>query len=60
MSEEKNSSEAKRWLSTAEDDLDAATVLRDHEKHSQCCFQCQQAAEKAVKRLMSDADGDTR
>ena len=51
MSEEKHLHEAQRWLSQAEEDLDAARVLLEGEKYAQACFYCQQSGEKAVKAL---------
>jgi len=38
-------------LSTARNDLEAATILKEHGKYSLACFHAQQAAEKAVKAL---------
>lgn len=39
------------WLAQAKDDLKCAQAnLRDH-FYAQCCFICQQAAEKAVKSI---------
>jgi len=32
-------------------DLEAATILKEHGKYSLACFHAQQAAEKAVKAL---------
>jgi HEPN domain-containing protein len=49
MSTEKHKFEARRWISQAADDLDAAGVLLEGEKYAQACFYAQQAAEKAVK-----------
>jgi len=40
-----------RWLEQAEDELDAAYVLRDAGKHYLVCFLCQQVAEKAIKAV---------
>jgi len=37
------------WMAQAEDDLEAAEILRNAGKHAQACFMAQQAAEKAVK-----------
>jgi HEPN domain-containing protein len=42
---------ARRWLITAEEDLQAARVLREAGKHSHACFLAQQCAEKSVKAL---------
>jgi HEPN domain-containing protein len=58
MSLSKNRREAERWLLTAEEDLEAAILLRDARKFSQCCFLAQQSGEKAVKALwyLEDAD----
>lgn len=49
MSTEKNQIEAERWISQAEEDLEAALVLLEGGKYAQACFYSQQAAEKAVK-----------
>jgi HEPN domain-containing protein len=58
MSLSKNRREAERWLLTAEDDLEAAILLRDARKYAHCCFPAQQSGEKAVKALwyLEDAD----
>ena len=58
MSLSKNRREAERWLLTAEEDLEAAILLRDAKKFAQCCFLAQQSGEKAVKALwyLEDAD----
>ena len=58
MSVEKNVREALRWLRTAEDDLDAATILRKNEKFPHACFHAQQAGEKALKAVWYFADAD--
>ncbi|MBN2241741.1 MAG: HEPN domain-containing protein [Acidobacteria bacterium] len=51
MSVDKERYEARRWLGTAEEDLDAARSLLDSGKFSHSCFFSQQAGEKAVKAL---------
>jgi len=48
MSSEKNMQESRRWLRTAEDDLDTSILLKDNRKFAHACFHAQQAAEKAV------------
>jgi len=58
MSTEKNVYEALRWLRTAEDDLDAAIVLRKNNKFPHACFHAQQAGEKALKAVWYFADAD--
>ena len=58
MSIDKNLYEAKRWLRTGEDDLEAATVLRKNGKFPHACFHAQQAGEKALKALWHYADAD--
>ena len=58
MSIEKNIKEAMRWLKTAEDDLDSATVLRESGKHAHACFHAQQAGEKAIKAVWYSSDAD--
>jgi HEPN domain-containing protein len=56
MSVDKAHDEGLRWLVTAIDDLQTARILRDNSKFAQCCFYCQQAAEKAVKAVFYSAD----
>ncbi|MEN6321048.1 MAG: HEPN domain-containing protein [Syntrophaceae bacterium] len=51
MSREKEMYEARRWLDTALEDLDAARALLDKQKFSHACFFAQQAAEKSLKSL---------
>ena len=51
MSTDKERHEARRWLETAQEDLDAARDLMDSGKYSHSCFFSQQAGEKAVKAL---------
>ena len=58
MSDKKNNVEAKRWLDTARDDLEAAEILAANNKFSHSCFLCQQAVEKAVKSLHYKLDSD--
>jgi len=58
MSSEKNLSEAKRWLKTAEDDLEAAVVLFENSKFPYSCFLAQQAGEKALKAVWFAEDAD--
>ena len=38
MSHEKNREEAVRWLTTGQDDLDTARILKKNEKHAHACF----------------------
>ncbi|MFZ5922174.1 MAG: HEPN domain-containing protein [Chloroflexota bacterium] len=49
-----NANEAKRWISFAEKDLSAASVLLDSGEFfpRQICFLAQQAAEKAIKAVL--------
>ncbi len=58
MSTEKLFYEAKRWFTTAEDDLDTAKVLSRSGKFAHSCFHAQQAGEKAVKSLWYFVDAD--
>jgi len=58
MSIEKSAQEALRWLKTAEDDLDAAIVLKNNSKFPQACFHAQQAGEKAMKAIWYSVDED--
>ena len=51
MSTDKALYEARRWLETAREDLDAARTLMESGKFSHSCFFSQQAGEKAVKVL---------
>jgi HEPN domain-containing protein len=43
---------ASKWLRQAEADLLAAKDSLDHGHHEWACFQCQQAAEKALKAYL--------
>lgn len=43
--------EAERWLTQAKSDLDFARIGLREGFFAQACFQCQQAAEKALKAL---------
>jgi len=58
MSREKNESESKRWLVTAESHLESAQILFENGQHAHCCFHAQQGAEKAVKALWYNLDVD--
>ena len=58
MSTEKNAREASRWLTTADSDLDTATILRQSGKFAHSCSHAQQAGEKAIKALWIFADAD--
>jgi len=58
MSVDKQLLEAKRWLATAAEDLEAARLLADGGKHAHACFAAQQAGEKAVKALWHLRGGD--
>jgi HEPN domain-containing protein len=58
MSTEKLFYEAKRWFTTAEDDLDTAKILIRSGKFAHSCFHAQQAGEKAVKSLWYFVDAD--
>jgi HEPN domain-containing protein len=58
MSNEKNKIEARRWLHTANDDLDTAIILKANNKFAHSCFHAQQAAEKAMKSVWYHSDKD--
>jgi HEPN domain-containing protein len=58
MSTDKNIEEARRWLATAEDDLDSARILKKEGKFAHSCFHAQQAGEKAIKAVWYFADAD--
>lgn len=58
MSAEHNYKESKRWLETAQDDLQTAQVLLENKRFSHACFHAQQAAEKALKSVWYHADDD--
>ena len=60
MSEEKNHTEAVRWLETARGDLATARVLLSNERYAHACFHTQQAAEKSMKSLWYSLDRDPR
>ncbi len=51
MSLDKEQYEARRWLQTGFEDLDAAKTLLENGKFSHACFLAQQAGEKAIKAL---------
>ncbi len=51
MSSEKRKTEARRWLQTAQEDLEIARILFDKTKYSSSCFHAQQAGEKALKSI---------
>jgi HEPN domain-containing protein len=52
MSEDRNRSEARRWLTQALHDRDAARLNRTHGFHEHACFVAQQSAEKALKAFL--------
>jgi len=52
MSEDRNATEARRWLEQALHDRDAARLTRDHGFHEHACFLAQQSAEKALKAFL--------
>lgn len=56
MSGERNKHEAERWLNTAKEDIEAASILFNNERFSHACFLSQQAAEKAIKAVWFLAD----
>ncbi len=58
MSTEKNMREAIRWLTTADDDLDSAVILKKNGKYAHSCFHAHQAGEKALKAVWFFADAD--
>lgn len=58
MSTEKSFYEAKRWYTTAEDDLDTAKILKKNGKYAHSCFHAQQSGEKAVKSIWYLIDAD--
>jgi HEPN domain-containing protein len=52
MTDDRNAAEARRWLTQALHDRDAARLNRDHGFHEHACFLAQQAAEKALKAFL--------
>ncbi len=58
MSTEKLFYEAKRWFTTAEDDMDTAKILKKSAKYAHSCFHSQQAGEKAIKSIWYFIDAD--
>jgi HEPN domain-containing protein len=58
MSHKKNQEEAIRWLTTGQDDLDTAVILKKNKKYAHACFHAQQAVEKAVKGVWYFYDAD--
>jgi HEPN domain-containing protein len=51
MSQSKNLHEAKRWLLTAQQDLQATKSLSENGFFAHACFLAQQCGEKAIKAL---------
>ena len=51
MSRDKELYEARRWLETAAEDLEASRALLEKEKYSHACFFAQQCGEKSLKAL---------
>ncbi|NCD34898.1 MAG: HEPN domain-containing protein [Spartobacteria bacterium] len=58
MSQKQQHHEAVRWLTTAQEDLKAAQLLKDQKMYSHSCFLAQQCAEKALKALWQELDED--
>jgi HEPN domain-containing protein len=58
MSLSKAQYEARRWLKTAEEDLEAARTLNNAGMFSHACFMAQQSGEKAIKALWLFFDED--
>jgi len=58
MSQAKAKKLACRWLKTAGQDLESASILTAAGQHANACFLAQQAAEKAVKALCYAAGCD--
>jgi len=58
MSHKKNRDEAVRWLTTGQDDLDTAKILKQNKKHAHACFHAQQAVEKSIKGVWYFYDAD--
>jgi len=52
MTDDRNAAEARRWLTQALHDREAARLNRDHGFHEHACFMAQQAAEKALKAFL--------
>jgi HEPN domain-containing protein len=50
--DDRNRSEAQRWLKQALYDRDAARLARDHGFHEHACFLAQQSAEKGLKAFL--------
>lgn len=51
MSQEKYNRDSERWLRQSEADIRAAKGSIKNKNYEWACFQCQQAAEKAIKSL---------
>jgi len=60
MSLDKDQYEARRWLDTAVEDLDAARALLEKEKFSHACFFAQQCGEKSLKALWYSLGQESR
>jgi HEPN domain-containing protein len=52
MTGNRNLDEARRWLTQALHDRDAARLNRDHSFNEHACFLAQQSAEKALKAFL--------
>lgn len=58
MSKKQQHHEALRWLTTAQEDLSAAILLKEQGVYSHSCFIAQQAAEKSLKSVWLELDED--
>ena len=58
MSNKQQHHETVRWLTTAREDFSAAILLKEKGMYSHSCFIAQQSAEKALKSLFFELDGD--
>jgi len=58
MGIEKAREEARRWLQTAESDLESARILCTNGRYAHACFHAQQAGEKALKAIWHLCAGD--
>ncbi|MBU0513114.1 MAG: HEPN domain-containing protein [Chloroflexi bacterium] len=58
MSQSKNQYEAERWFQTAQEDLQAAQILREADIYAHACFHAQQCGEKSLKAMWYLLDCD--
>lgn len=48
------------WIKDAEEELDSALILYEHEKYRPACYHVQQCVEKGLKALLTGERETTR